>query len=319
MPFATGVLSGHGDLAAAAQLLHDLCFDRIELQTPKLSYEPRWSCQCRECAAVWVASKSGDVMRIDLETLSGRPGQTWFPGNREARTIYHQHDGLALGGTSFLLIGRDDGALDIISEQHEDWTGQQPAQRHHGSPSSFYLDAWWACADERNVGAGFPRTAYDGAKYTTGVTAVSVVARAGDPDTLDILVATRRPALYVIEATHGVMRIRHRIAMPGWIQWYELDDAEMTERRTQLFDRLARMWDVEDHDQLEGNVKAFLLRAFELGCNAIAITRDQRRGWVRDIAAPEPATPADPLQVPRLHVRTGVNASNVCFVSRTPR
>lgn len=219
MPFATGVLSGRDDLAAAAQLLHALCFDRVELQTPKLSYEPRWSCQCRDCAAVWVASKSGDVMRIDLETLSGRPGQTWFPGNREARTIYHQHDGTALDGKSCLFIGRDNGALDIISDQHEDWTGQQPPQRHHGSPNSFHLDSWWARPDERSIAAGFPRTAHAGNEYTMGITAIAALARPGSPDTLDILVATRRPSLYVIEARRGTIRIRHRIPMPGWIQW----------------------------------------------------------------------------------------------------
>src|SRR4029078_6820976 len=88
---------------------------------------PRWSCQCATCAAMWVASKSGDVMRIDLATDDPRrpPRQTWFPGTQEARTIFHQHDGTALratpaatGSKSVLLIGRDDGYTHILPDAH---------------------------------------------------------------------------------------------------------------------------------------------------------------------------------------------------------
>src|SRR5882672_4000811 len=106
MPFVKGDLAACGDrdLAAAAKLLHGLCFDRVELDTPTLPHEPRWSCQCKPCAAVWVASKSGSVLRSDLDTPSGRPVQTWTGGRSEARTIYHVHDEAALGGGPVLLI-----------------------------------------------------------------------------------------------------------------------------------------------------------------------------------------------------------------------
>jgi hypothetical protein len=55
--------------------------------------------------------------------------------------------------------------------------------------------------------------------YTMGITAIAVFARPGQPGTLDILVATRYPWLYVIEATGGRMRIRRRTELPGWVQW----------------------------------------------------------------------------------------------------
>jgi nucleoside phosphorylase len=225
MPFVTGVLGGRTDLAADAQLLHDLCFDRVHLETPRLTYEPRWSCQCRPCAAMWVASKSGAVMRIDLDTPTGRPVQRWLPGNREARTIYHVHDGTALGGGSYLLIGRDDGALDIVADNDPSWTLEQPAQRRRAPVARFHLDSWHPNKNEDVVvGKGFDRAGSDdrgrdGTAFTMGITAIDVFARPGSPATLDILVATRFPSLYVLTATGGRLRLRRRMPMPGWIQW----------------------------------------------------------------------------------------------------
>jgi hypothetical protein len=222
VPFAQGVLSSAGDLASAAQLLHGFNFDRVELETPRLSYEPRWSCQCKACAAVWIASKSGAVMRIGLSTPDGRAEQQWFPGDREARTIYHLHDGTALGGGSFLLIGRDQGTLDIVPDHHRGWTSRQPEPRRHGPDGSFHLDSWWAYGGEVTLKQGFERSQLGSPDYTKGVTAIAVLARPDAPDgrdTLDILVATRYPWLYIIAAADGRMRIRRRVPMPGWIQW----------------------------------------------------------------------------------------------------
>ncbi|HSR99045.1 MAG TPA: hypothetical protein VLM79_18445, partial [Kofleriaceae bacterium] len=204
---------GDRDLAAAAQLLHRLCFDRVELEPSSaraelaLPHEPRWSCQCKRCAAVWVASKSGSVLRIDLDTPTGRPRQTWTGGHSEARTIYHVHDGAALGGGPVLLVGRDNGALEIAGAS---------------SSSIFHLDSWWASADrhrERAVARSVEHGPHDGKPYTLGVTAIEVVSRADRPGTLDILVATRSLWLYVIEAAGGNLTLRHRVSMPGWIQW----------------------------------------------------------------------------------------------------
>jgi hypothetical protein len=239
MPYVKGLLARRpDDLEAAAKLLFEFGFDPVELETPKLSYEPRWSCQCKHgCAALWIASKSGDVMRIDLRTDNPArpPRQTWFPGNRAARTIHHQHAGAALRAPrttastrpdSVLLIGRDDGYLDIIPDDHKDWTLQAPS-RADGF-GSFHLDSWWrhleqpspgVKRDEIAVGTGFERAEHDSARYAMGITAIAVLEQADRPGTLDIVVATRHPWLYVLEATAGQLRLRRRIPLPGWIDW----------------------------------------------------------------------------------------------------
>src|SRR4051812_24705766 len=200
----TGVLAGRHDLGATAQLLYGFCFDRVELETPRLSYEPRWSCQCRkDCAAVWIASKSGAVMHIALATATGRPEQRWFPGDRAVRTICHVHDGTALGGGSFLLIGRDKGALDIVSDRDPDWTAEPPRQPAERSCDSIQLDSWWTRRDEVVIGQRSEPPRGEGPEYLTGVTAIAAFRRPGRPTVLDIVVATRYPWLYVIEAEGG--------------------------------------------------------------------------------------------------------------------
>lgn len=220
MQLARGVLATRSDFAAAAELLHRFCFDRVELETPRLSYEPRGSCQCTRCAAVWIALKSGTVMRIALRTPTGRPVQRWFPGNREARTMDHHHGGGALGEGCHLLIGRDDGALDIISDDHREWADQPQPQRRPESIGSFHLDSWWERHDRGPVPVqrGIER-APDTRGHTSGITAVAVLARPGQRDAVDILAATRYPWLYLLEATRGTLRLRQRLAMPGWIEW----------------------------------------------------------------------------------------------------
>src|ERR1700761_2826245 len=130
MPYAKGALAD-GDLVAAARLLHKLCFDRVPLEKSELNPEPRSSCKCKHCASLWIASKSGDVMRIDLAPHPRT--QPPIVGQREARTIYHLHHGRALGHGAFLLIGRDDGALDIFVDPPA--TSPEPASHL----ASFYL------------------------------------------------------------------------------------------------------------------------------------------------------------------------------------
>jgi hypothetical protein len=208
MQYAKGTLASEG-LPGAARLLHGLCFDPVKLEPPELSHEPRWSCQCRDCASVWIASKSGDVMCIDLKTHP--PTSRSLRGNREARTIYHLHHGAALGGGSFLLIGRDDGALDIVADP--------PRATIDPPPQGFYLASWWASLEDRDrprhVSAGFARRKRE---PPMGITAISVL-HWGPLDTFDILVATREPALYVLEAADQQLWLRRRRSLPGWIQW----------------------------------------------------------------------------------------------------
>lgn len=122
----------------------------------------------------------------------------------------------------FLLIGRDNGALELASDRG---TGA----------ARFHLDSWWASDDRASEIAtdrGFDLGPHDGKPYTLGVTAIEVVARPDHPGALDILVATRSLWLYVIEAAGGALRLKRRLAMPGWVQWIvrraEPDDVRIT-------------------------------------------------------------------------------------------
>jgi len=224
MSFAKGELAGRAGLGGrdglvtAAQLLHAECFDRVALETPSPSYEPRASCHCKDCCAVWIAWKTGDVTCIDLN--SDPPSQSAERGDSAARAICHLHDGTALGGGSFLLVGRDDGELEIVPCPPR---GPRPAPAStQPPPRPFHLGAW-PVGEARELSAGFAR----GAEPPMGITALAA-ASWGERDTLDILVATRRPELYVIAATRGTLAIRKRRRMPGWIQWIMVDDDRVT-------------------------------------------------------------------------------------------
>lgn len=207
------------ELSAAAKLRHALGFEEVPLPSARLSYEPRSSCQCtRACAAVWVGAKSGAVMRLEL--TGGTARQSWFPGDREARSVCHIHDGFRPSGGSVLLIGRDDGCLEIVRDRHPEWTHLMPPQRRVRSVGRFHLDAWWArrtdlpvltIEDVVECAPGAP------AQYAMGVTAIAALPRPGAHDTIDLLVATRHPWLYVIEARAGTLRLTRRMSMPGWI------------------------------------------------------------------------------------------------------
>jgi serine/threonine protein kinase len=211
-----------GPLIDEAALLHRFCFKPIKLDTPVLSYEPRGSSKCEQCTTCWLASKSGDIMRIALST--GQPRQSWFPGDREARTICHQchqHDDSALNIGPFLLVGRDDGALDIIPDNHPGWTDHQPPQGREPPLGSFYIDSWWEHRDrfpEVAVTDGVPYLDVNPDTYSAGITAICVLPPRA-PGALEILVATRQLRLYRIEARGGKLRLHAPEAMPNWIAW----------------------------------------------------------------------------------------------------
>jgi len=230
MPFATGVLARRGDLARMARLLHDLCFDPIELDEPRLAYESRWSAQCSACAALWIASKAGKVMRIDLAVASDeeRPSQRWIPEQAvgpfdgAVRTMCHVHRAPGLGHGSFVLLGRDSGFLDIVVDA-------KPVT----AVSRFDLATWLEVGGgPRAVGEGVARTRELAreVEYTIGVTAIAVIAPEQDPDTQHILVATRYPRLHVIEGRGGQLRLVADLAMPGWIDWILCGNAKRPDK-----------------------------------------------------------------------------------------
>jgi len=232
MRFARGALADSDSLASAAQLLHDQCFDEIELDRPSLGYEPRCSTRCATCAAFWIASKTGEVMRIDLRVRpSGdplrppRPGQRAIAGDRTARAIHHVHDDddRALGGGCYLLVGRDSGELDIYSDPLIDDTIDEDNRPPAARVARLPLYAWWETSPGawRDLGKPFDSddSSADPHAYARGVTAISTFRTARKPKTLYIIVATRHPRLYVIEASGGRIYLHRPQLMPGWIEW----------------------------------------------------------------------------------------------------
>jgi hypothetical protein len=231
MPRVPGVPDDRTDLCVAAQLVHAFGFRELALDTSTLGYEPRWSCQCRQpgCTAVWVGSKSGDVMHLALPIGNRKLKQRRLRGGSEARALCHVHEGTALGIGSCLLIGRDSGALDIVRDDHPDWEdwSSAVAEQTRRSPAtprpSFHLDSWWArgAGDQPAVAVdrGVPRSDSHSTPTRGGITAIAVVEQPDERDRLRIVVATRSLQLYLIEAGRRGLSLVQRISMPGWIQW----------------------------------------------------------------------------------------------------
>lgn len=203
------------ELTEAVGLLYEFCFKPEKLGVAKLDYEPRASCHCKEpgCAALWIASKSGTVMRVELPTgHGGKVKQSEDRGDREVRAIHHVHDGGPFGEPQqrLLLVGRDDGMLEIVRDR--DWG--HPRQGVH-------LDTWYARCRKTvlSVLDSLPCDERVSERYTVDITAIALVPRSGCPAVADLLVATRYPWLYVIAVADGRMTLERRVHMPGWIQW----------------------------------------------------------------------------------------------------
>lgn len=205
----------------AARLRHALGFEEIPLPVGELSYEPRSSCQCAQCGAVWVGTKSGVVMHLALAPRTARISQRWFPGTREARSVWHVHDGLTSGGVAVLLVGRDDGSLEIVTDDHAGWS-HAPEQVPAEQTWRLHLDTWYAnrhLIQARSAGECVESPSDASRRFAAGITAIAVVPRQGPSQEIALLVATRNPWLYVIEADRGALRLAQRIPLPGWIDW----------------------------------------------------------------------------------------------------
>lgn len=223
-------LEGREELDVAAQRLYRFGFDRVVLPQPTLGYEPRSSCRCESCAALWVGSKSGPVMRIDLRfeagprQKAGEARQTFLSGNREARAVHHLHGCAALTGrgrdpASFLLVGRDDGVLDIVRTDlgFQPWP---PRQDRHAPGAGFHLDSWARRPGREPVAVdGYVPRSTSGNEQAMGITAIEAIADVAQPDAMLILVATRYPQLFILRAQGGELELCGSIAMPGWIDW----------------------------------------------------------------------------------------------------
>lgn len=196
-------------------------FDRVALPRPTLGYEPRSSAQCGACAALWVGSKAGPTLRIDLQTASGRAEQRFLPGNREARTLKHLHAcrGFSTADASFLLIGRDDGFLEIV-EGDGGFTDSEPRQISAGDErQGFHIGVLRRSHPDTTVNWRTPDR-YDATireRHKLGITAIETITDGANAHWL--VVATRAPELHVLRAEAGVLVFHGTLAMPGWIEW----------------------------------------------------------------------------------------------------
>lgn len=205
----------------AARLRHALGFEEIALPVGELGYEPRSSCQCARCGAVWVGTKSGIVMHLGLAPRTAEVSQRWFPGTREARSVCHLHDGLTSEAAAVLLVGRDDGSLEVVTDDHAGWSNT-PRQARMPTTWHLHLDTWFDRRSEigrLSAGACVERPSGAKRRFAAGITAIAAIPRQGPRREVDLLVATRNPWLYVIEADGNGLHLAHRIPLPGWIDW----------------------------------------------------------------------------------------------------
>src|SRR5262245_55276824 len=80
-------------LLALGRLLSRKCLDPVLLPGLRLDYEPRTSTACAACGAIWIGSKAGEVVRVDLREPRGRsPGFARGMVNSGVRAILHVHD-----------------------------------------------------------------------------------------------------------------------------------------------------------------------------------------------------------------------------------
>ncbi|MFT3769295.1 MAG: hypothetical protein QM820_27970 [Minicystis sp.] len=205
-------------LLIAANLLHEQGFDPVPLGPPggrSLAHEVRWSESCPECGVIWIGSKSGEVLRIDLGER-GIEEQIHTFGT-SVRTLLHVHASTAFGGEGRLFVGTDDGYLHVLRRGAD--SKPVPAQKLH-------VETWWDCHEGRDVGAADDIERGEAGYYTDGVTALALLSPDAEAEVARIVVATRSGALFLLLASGRSLALRRLRAaaddgpeISGWIQW----------------------------------------------------------------------------------------------------
>lgn len=201
-------------LFAAGRLLHERAFDPVPLDelhiTPPI-YEARWSDSCPHCGRIWIGTKAGEVVCMDLARQAQGAWRHRFDSG--VRALVHLHDDSALAPGATLLVGTDDGFLHRLGE-------------HRDAPP-LHLDTWWRVRGGARISVeeGVPRASDE--RYTIGLTAISVLRHR--PDQIECLIATRSGALFVLKAASGFLELRKLHQTSDWIQWIlgDLGDKEL--------------------------------------------------------------------------------------------
>jgi len=187
-------------LVAAAELHYAFCFDPISESEISLDYEPRCSTSCKGCRSIWVASEAGEIVCMRLGSAELETRKTRLDCG--VRTLAHLH------GLGFLIAGLDDGHLVVLRDDFAE-------------NACLHLEEWFERSGKRPAPYE-PRPLVDDtpghARYGQGITAVLELPT-NDPRVVDIVVATRYPALFVVEVRQDDLAIRARHVLPGWVGW----------------------------------------------------------------------------------------------------
>jgi serine/threonine protein kinase len=216
-------------LTALAHLCHEEAFDPVpatELGIAGTRYEARWSESCELCGTIWIGTKAGEVLCLDLGHATPRVLSLML--DRGVRTLLHLHGPNAFGPGHSLLVGTDDGFLRLLREVKGKLVEAE---------ASWHVESWWAAAAADGApgqvapgsSARVIRTTEsvartDDDRYTVGITAMARL-REDASGTSPILITTRRGAIFLLEAEPALgaeparLRLRWLHTMTGWVQW----------------------------------------------------------------------------------------------------
>lgn len=202
-------------LLAAARLLHAQGFDPVPFDpagSATLRHEARWSESCPDCGTIWIGSKAGEILQIELRGDGIRTARTSLGSG--VRTLLHMHTGGVFGSRA-LLVGTDDGYLHIL-----DLDGARALQ----SMQRVHVDTWQQRHKDKPIPIGADVMHESEPGHTAGITALAHLDHipAGR-----ILVATRDGALALLSVEGGEMRLQRLLPasgvdaphVSGWIQW----------------------------------------------------------------------------------------------------
>lgn len=227
---ATAARSIHAQLHPAAALFHAYCMDPIELRIARLKYEPRAICACHLCAAIWIGTKSGQILGIGLHHGGdGEPVQTPMqlptlstasaaPRRSGIRALLHVHRPDDADAGRVVLVGTDTGHLSVLTERAGGASWSQP----------IHLEALWEARPQRRTSVpldrGFDATSemlVGRRRYTVGVTAMALLSDRSSPSDLDLdlLVTTRQPSAFLVRIQAGQLTLVDRHPVAGWVQW----------------------------------------------------------------------------------------------------
>ncbi|MEP7120301.1 MAG: hypothetical protein ABJE95_05305 [Byssovorax sp.] len=215
-------------LTAIGHLLHDQSFDPVpldELGIGSTSYEARWSESCDLCGAIWIGTKAGEVLCIDLR--NDGPRVLKIELDRGVRTLLHLHGANVFGPEHTLVVGTDSGFIHILRED-----GGKLVETEK---KMCLASQWMALGDEDALSqarmSSLPRNrgAWSGShrkedRTTVGISAMARL-RKEQSGASPILLATRGGSLFLLDRQPGSApgpagrRFRRLSAKAGWIQW----------------------------------------------------------------------------------------------------